>query len=143
MKAFFLSLFIILSFSAYSQTEIMWSFVYNSLNDQLEMKAELAEGWHLYSTKLENEGGPVQTEFEFSENKLVILNGDVQEPQPKEEFDPNFEQDVKYFEKEVVFTQKVKFKKKTSIQGSVVYMICNDSMCLPPVEEKFEINLKK
>lgn len=143
MKSVFFTLFLFISFWSCSQNEIVWDYSYNSKSKQLEMKAVLAEGWHVYSTDLGTSGGPIQTEFAFDPNQLVTLIAGVVEPKPKEEFDPNFDQMVKYFDKSVIFTQQVKVKKKTKLEGSVLYMVCNDTMCLPPVEEKFVINLKK
>lgn len=143
MKAFFLSLLTFITFTALSQEEIVWSFSYDNPGKQLQMKANLAPGWHVYSTDLGGIAGPVPTGFEFEENKDVVLSGKVKEPQPKVEFDPNFEETVRYFDKEVIFTQKIDLKRSTMIKGSVVYMVCNDVMCLPPVEKKFEISLKK
>lgn len=139
------SLFFILFLNVlgFSQTEITWDFSYNQKSSQVEMKATLAPGWHLYSTDLGNVLGLVPTLFEFWKNSKVKLYNDVIEPTPKEKFDPNFEENVKYFEKEVVFAQEVEFKKNTTLKGTVVYMVCNETMCLPPVEYLFEISLTK
>jgi len=144
MKAF---LFIILStfttVLSFSQNEISWTFSYNKDLKQLEMKATLQKGWHIYSARFDNDGGPVKTEFEFEIAGDAVLVGEINEPTPIEEFDPNFDMTVRYFSKEVIFSQGIKFKKTKSIKGSVVYMICNDQMCLPPVSIPFEIQLKK
>lgn len=143
MKAFFFVLSSFLSFTALSQQEIVWDFSYNNVSKQLEMKAKLASGWHVYSTDLGGIGGPVPTEFEFEENENILFDGEVKEPTPKVEFDPNFEETVKYFDKEVIFTRVVNVRKNTVLKGSVLYMVCNDTMCLPPTEKKFEVQLKK
>jgi len=40
---------------------------------------------------------------------------------------------VAYFEKSVVFQQKVKLTGKTAIvKGSLEFMVCDDTPCLPP-----------
>lgn len=143
MKAFFLYTFLLIGFTVNSQEEITWNFSYNAISKQLEMKANLASGWHIYSTDLGEIAGPVPTKFFFEDNKDVVITGKVTEPQPKVEFDPNFEETVKYLDKEVIFLQKTEVKKNTLLKGSVVYMICNDTMCLPPSEKTFEIQLKK
>jgi len=129
---------------SFAQNEIDWSFLYNKVSEEIEMTATLATGWHIYSTNLGGIAGPIPTEFQFQANKNVKFIDKVIEPEPKIEFDPNFEETVKYFDKQVVFKQKVRWKKSTTqIHGNVVYMICNDRMCLPPVEKQFVVILEK
>lgn len=55
-------------------------------------------------------------------------------------FDENFGIDVKYFEDEAIFVQKVKIKsiKKVIFEGYLECMACDDEQCLPPTEEDFE-----
>jgi len=127
-----------------AQNEIAWNFLYNPQDNQIEMTAILAPGWHIYSTNLGGIAGPIPTDFQFTTNKNVKFVGKVNEPEPKVEFDPNFEETVKYFDKQVVFKQTLRWKgKPTEVQGSVVYMICNDRMCLPPVEKQFVVKLER
>jgi hypothetical protein len=50
---------------------------------------------------------------------------------------------VKYFEKEVVFSQRVKAKSlPAKVDGTVEFMICNDKKCLNPEPVKFQFELK-
>jgi len=143
-KIMLVFLFIIIQQWSNAQNEITWNFSYNDNSKQIEMTATLQHGWHVYSTNLGGIPGPIPTEFQFQTNKDVKFVGKVQEPEPKIEFDPNFEETVKYFDEKVVFKQNVRSKgKNTTVNGSVVYMICNDKMCLPPVEKQFVVNLKK
>ena len=143
MRFILTSILIMLQFLLFSQKEISWSYAYNRGSKSLEIKAVLADGWHLYSSKRKTEGGPIQTEFEFDKNASVAFNGEMIEPEPILEFDPNFDMDVKFFRQSVVFSQKIKIKRNTILKGSVLFMVCNETMCLPPVVENFEINLKK
>jgi DsbC/DsbD-like thiol-disulfide interchange protein len=51
--------------------------------------------------------------------------------------------DVSYFEKSVVFQQKIKLKgKEATIKGQLEYMTCNDKQCLPPDDVEFSIPVK-
>ena len=52
--------------------------------------------------------------------------------------------DVKYFNDRVEFIQTVKLKGnvKTNIGGTVEYMVCDDSQCLPPTKKTFDIKLQ-
>jgi thiol:disulfide interchange protein DsbD len=53
--------------------------------------------------------------------------------------------DVTYFEKSVVFQQKIKLKSAnaTAVKGQLEYMTCNDQKCLPPEDIDFSIPLGK
>ncbi len=48
-----------------------------------------------------------------------------------------------YFSNQVQFIQNFKVKNgiKTTIYGSVEYMVCDDEMCLPPKKENFEVKI--
>ena len=133
--------------AANSQQKISWSFVAKKLTGnkyELHMTATPPMGWHVYS-QTTPEGGPIPTEFKFTNNALVT----VAAAKPKEAgklvtyFDKNFKVDVKYFEGKVDFvkTVTVKGKIKTNISGTVESMICNDRTCMPPTTEKFNIAL--
>jgi DsbC/DsbD-like thiol-disulfide interchange protein len=52
--------------------------------------------------------------------------------------------DVKQYSDKVEFVQviKLKGKVKTSVAGSVEFMVCNDSQCLPPSTKKFSLEIK-
>ena len=51
--------------------------------------------------------------------------------------------ELRFFEKEAVFTQKVKVlgKEPVAVKGELEYMVCNDGQCLPPTVVEFDINL--
>ena len=51
---------------------------------------------------------------------------------------------VSYFSDKVQFVQTVTVKSvvKTNISGTVEYMVCNDSKCLPPVKKSFDLKLQ-
>ncbi len=143
MKEIIWFAFFLFSFTSISQQEVTWSFDYDAANRQVEIKAELADGWHLYSQEQDSPYGPIPTSFTYEKNKSVKLIGETDEPQPIEKYDPNFEEEVTFFEGQVTFTQELKLKKRTSLKGVVTYMVCNERMCLPPVDEAFEIELTK
>jgi thiol:disulfide interchange protein DsbD len=48
---------------------------------------------------------------------------------------------VNFYEKSVTFIQVVnaKTKAKTSLNGKIEFMVCNDELCLPPAEVPFKI----
>ena len=68
---------------------------------------------------------------------------DVLEPEPVEEFDPNFDMVLKYFKNQVSFTQRIKSVTDSAytLNGEVMFMTCDPKQCLPPeyVEFAFDI----
>ena len=101
---------------------------------ELKMKATIEEGWHLYSQELSSDDGPIATEFTLKGSNDFKTKGKVKEPKAKTEYDPNFDMDLNYFEKEVIFTQIIRSKVDYTfeITAEVYFMVCDAEKCLPP-----------
>ncbi len=138
----FLFLFISSCGVSYAQEKVKWTFSYNKKLNQIELSAEISDGWHMYSQFIKNDIGPVPTSFTFSEEEAKKLSGKVIEPKPIQEYDPNFEANLDFFKHTVVFVQKLKKGTKGKISGSLTFMVCNESMCLPPSDVPFTIEIK-
>ena len=117
---------------------IKWSTKVEKLSDSefnLVMEGKIDEGWHVYS-QFTPADGPLPAEFEFKESKgNYELVGKVKESPYKKAFNDVFEVDEYFFEKNVIFTQKVKIlnPKLTSIKAKIDYQVCkqaciNDNM---------------
>jgi thiol:disulfide interchange protein DsbD len=122
-----------------------WTFSQQNISEteiELKFKATIEDGWHLYSQHISNDG-PVPTEFTFTTAEGYQLIGDMIESKPVEEFDPNFDMVLKYFNNEVVFSQKIKVasNKDFKITGNVYFMVCDESKCLPPEEVDFSFDI--
>lgn len=126
-------------------TPIKWSYAAKKTGVNtatLYLKATIDEGWHLYS-QFVKDGGPVKTTFTFPTSKDYIPVGKVTEPKPITHFEKTFGMDVRYFERSVIFQQKIKLKgKNATVKGAVEYMVCNDKQCLPPDEVQFSMSVK-
>ena len=142
MKLLSIMALITLSVGAFAQDKVTWTSSYNKEDSTIIITAEIAEGWHLYSQNLENDMGPIPTEISFEANDKVEFSDKTNEPAPKESYDENFGANMSYFEKEVSFTNKVKVKGSTKVSASVVFMICNNEMCLPPTEKIITIEVE-
>ncbi len=124
-----------------------WKFsaeVHSDTEATLKMEATVEPGWHIYSTTLSGDDGPLPTEFIFKPSKQFSLIGGVVEPAPKVEFDPNFQMEVKYFSNKVVFKQKIIYNSKIRfpVTGEVSWMLCDDTRCLPPEYLDFTIDIQ-
>lgn len=135
--------FVLLSFGLFSQNKVEWSVSFDSESQSIKFVAEIEEGWHLYSQNI-NEGiGPVPTTFTFNPDKKTYkLLGKTTEPTPKTEYDPNFDGELSYFAGTVEFVQKLKIKSAEEISGKITFMVCNDEMCIPPVDVDFSVKIK-
>lgn len=124
---------------------VKWQFGAKKINDSeavIFMKATIDNGWHIYSQHVE-EGGPIKTSFTFNATNDYTLVGKPAEPKPKTKHEEVFGMDVSYFDKEVVFQQKVKLNKgATTVKGSVEFMACDATQCLPPDEVEFTVAIK-
>jgi len=141
MKRYLLFICLVWSTLGFSQDKVVWNVAYNAKDGQLEFKATIAGGWHLYSQFIQNDIGPVPTAFVFNDNASVKWESEVSEPTPIHEYDENFEASLDFFKDEVVFKRKIKPGSKGVVSGYITYMICNEIMCLPPVDYEFSITI--
>lgn len=109
----------------------------------ISFKATIDEGWHLYSQNMADEG-PTKTVFKFATSPQFTLNGTTAESKPIEKFEKLFNMNVKYFEKQAIFQQKVKLKsnKPLVVKGTIYFGACDDTTCIPPEELSFAVNVK-
>ncbi|MCB0759942.1 MAG: thioredoxin family protein [Flavobacteriales bacterium] len=107
---------------------------------ELAYTVQCDDHWHIYSQHLEGNEGPLPTVF-----GVVLPEGGeagaVTEPEPHVEYDPNFKMDLAFFEGTATFTQKITLNEPTVLRVSVDYMACDDSGCLPPNFEEFDVDL--
>ena len=148
MKRLLVVLFTLMSVVVSAQifNPVEWEFTQKQLSDteiELQFKAIIEDHWHLYSQHIEDDG-PVPTEFTFTTTDGFELVGNMQEGEPLEEFDPNFDMILKYFGNEAIFTQKVKVISATDfkLDGNVYFMVCDEAQCLPPEEVEFSFDIK-
>jgi len=109
---------------------------------ELQAKAIIEPGWHLYSQNVQD-GGPIPTRFTFVKSSEFELFGGVKEEKGKVVNDPIFKMQIKFFEKETTFRQRIKISslKLFKIKAEVEYMVCNDENCLPPTFDELEFTV--
>ena len=124
---------------------VKWAYAAKKINKNEAMiliKATIDNGWHIYSQNVAD-GGPVATSFSFTPSKAYTLVGKTIEPKPVTKFEKTFDMNVSYFEKTVVFQQKVKLNGSgATVKGKLEYMVCDDHQCLPPEELEFSVAVK-
>ncbi|MDP4189083.1 MAG: cytochrome c biogenesis protein CcdA, partial [Bacteroidota bacterium] len=142
-------LFIALSIFSQAQIEhpVTWNFSSRQGKDgtiNLYFTARIEAGWHIYAMNLPKDG-PVATSFTFKPAADYILMGKPREiSKPLRAYEKVFDMNIAYFEGKAVFTQRVKLKKSSAvIKGSLEFMTCNNSKCLPPEQVEFSIPAKQ
>jgi thiol:disulfide interchange protein DsbD len=112
----------------------------------VKFTAHIDKGFYIYSQTV-GDGGPLPTEFDFSQAKDITVIGKTSEKSShvKEGMDPMFEMNVKKFAEEVTFETKVKLNKTTAkCKVPVNYMSCNDEKCVKLDDElTFELMYEK
>jgi len=148
-KILFAAAALVLSFGAKAQVEshVKWSYAAKKISATeavVFLKATIDDKWHIYGLDVKD-GGPIKTSFTFAPSKQYSTVGKPVQPAPVKKYESAFKMDVTYFEKSVVFQQKVKLKSAGAIvvKGQLEYMTCNDQKCLPPEDVDFAIPLGK
>ncbi|MBM3414353.1 MAG: hypothetical protein FJY16_05400 [Bacteroidetes bacterium] len=112
---------------------------------EIEMKATIASGWHLYSQQQPADAIAIPTEFVWNKNPLIQLKGKIREVGKMERYrDAILGVTAHQYSTQVSFVQVVelKAKVKTALSGTVEYQTCDDEKCLPPKKIPFAIPLK-
>lgn len=150
MKRIVLALsFVSIAFISFGQPENPVSWNYEAKKKSADtyevvITASIEHPWHIYSQNT-GKGGPVPTSVNFKANPLITKNGAVKEIGKLEKiYDKNFETNVLSYSDKVQWVQTVKVKGgiKTNISGTIEYMVCDDSHCLPPVKKTFDLKLQ-
>jgi thiol:disulfide interchange protein len=135
--AFLLNLILGLSVVAQIHEPAKWSFKVNRINDtvaELQFIAKIEPGWHLYSMQKYPVGeGPMATEFIYEKVTGARILGKVTEPKGNKVYDEMFETEVKSFDLNAIFTQKVKIisNKSAEISGIIYFQTCDEGTCIP------------
>jgi hypothetical protein len=127
-----------------SAKQVSWTYNSKKLSDkkyEVRMTATIQGNYHMYAQQAGVEG-PLPTTISFTPNPLLTLEGKPSEQGKKiTKTEEAWGGKVNFYEKTVTFVQIVnaKSKAKTSLNGKVEFMVCDDELCLPPSEVSFKI----
>ena len=130
-----------------SQTEddpVLWSHEVKKVSEdtfELIFKAEILEGWHVYS-QFTDEGGSLPSVFTYlkAEEDFELL-GKTAESQTVTEYSEIFEVEETFFKKEAVFRQKIRRLNTeiSQIDVELFYQVCKE-VCIP-MDQAFSFSL--
>ena len=149
MKKILTLLFALINYSVAGQIydPVKWTFSKEKISDneiELQFKANIEKGWHLYSQHLPNEADAYPTDFIFLNLENYQLLGEMFEPDPIRKADAMFDNMIlPYFKDEVVFRQRIKVKSSSDfkINGEISFMSCDASQCVFPPLTQFSFNI--
>lgn len=115
----------------------------SSTEYELVATATIDTKWHLYSQNVPADG-PIPTTFIFKSNGKYLKKGNTLEDKGHTVNDPVFNMQIKFFENKALFKQRIKLKDKApfKVEGTVEFMVCDDTRCLPPSEVDLVFNIK-
>ena len=107
---------------------------------ELVFSAAIDDGWHVYSTDLGSDGPVSATFHAVKMDGVQTVGGLMPRGHVVRQFDQMFGMELRFFEHEAMFVQRVRFTKpQYAIDCYLEYGACNDEMCLPPSQ----VELKK
>ncbi len=123
---------------------VQWLFWHWEEGDTLELqwKAVLDPGWHIYGDRVEGEDGPPPTRVVFQEVEgLELLDSPVYLPaRSRTYFDSFFNMPLTYWSDSVLIRARFLIRDwDYGLRGVVEYMACDTERCLPPSEYSFEV----
>ena len=128
---------------------VQWSYALNPLSEnsyELKFKADIDDGWTVYSQFIED-GGPFPTTIFYDNKEGIELVGLASEAGKKKEgLDPIFDMNViKFFHgSPYTLTQQITVNDpQKPLNGLLTYMCCDDEKCLPPTDVEFTFDLIK
>ena len=115
----------------------------SSTEAEIVFTATIDDGWHVYSTDLPD-GGPISATFNVEKIEGAELVGKLTPVGKLEDkFDQMFQMQVRFFEHNAQFVQKLKITGATfAVEGYMQYGACNDQNCLPPTDVNFSFTGK-
>jgi len=125
---------------------VSWSFEVTAADDDtytLTATAAIETGWYVYSQDLDGDG-PVPTELTVQPQEgLTVVDASSEEGNKVAGYDEIFGMDIVKFKKTVAFSQKLRLQESvTTVEGSILFMCCNDEQCLPPREVPFSVSVE-
>ena len=134
--------------SAQMYDPVQWVFSSEKISEneiELQFKADIEGGWHLYSQHLPDGVDAYPTEFIFINTEDYELIDQMIEPEPIKQPDPMFDNLVlPYFKNEVVFRQIIRINSSSNfkISGEISFMSCDEGQCVFPPLTPFVFDLE-
>ncbi len=138
--------FFVFGATAQIKEPVKWKITNTKLSDceyEIKFTGTIEDHWHVYSLNQPAADGPNPAKITIKNSKGFEVVGKPTEGKSVKTYDKVFEMDVAYFEKIVVFKQKIRLltDKPIVVSGEYEYQACTEAECIFPPPEPFEIKL--
>ena len=145
-KILFALLICLFSCKLFAVTPVSWQFeLVDKGNGEIELQciAQIASGWHLYDTNID-EGGPFPTTLTIDELKGATAVGGVKtiNSELRKEFDKVFGMEIGFYDLKATFVQRFKVTDKSIflLKGDIRAQACNNEQCTAPLPIDFSFS---
>jgi len=125
---------------------IVWDFSVKQCGEnsyQVKSVATISDPWAIYSHYLPKDADPIPSNIAFT-TVGVLKKKPLKEKGHKITFDKLYGEGITKYKKKLTFLQEITIDKPISkIEGYIVYMVCNESQCMPPKQVAFILDLDK
>ncbi len=110
---------------------------------QLIFHLDLKQGWHIWSLNPGGDGFQIIPAIAIDKNASVTVKGKPTEKgKATTTVMDGVDGKVTYLSGKVDYVQEVVVKGSTKITGKHTYQVCDDKMCLAPVDKPFVFEIK-
>lgn len=115
--------------------------IINETEAEIVLTARLDKGWHLYAFDAGGDGTLISPAITIAANKDIVLVGSPKEKGKLETKDDAGIGPYHFYENKIIYTQKIKYKKLTTLKITFDYQTCDEKGCLPPDYEEFTLDM--
>lgn len=143
-RVVFILLFFLCFFTLNAQNHVAWKGSWDEKNKQVVIVGTIDPTWHLYSPKTDPGLGPIPLNVTFQKTKGLKRKGALEFlTEPIAHADENFGGMVYIWENHIEIRQSFKVKTEGYLSITLNYMICDETMCIPPIDVPLTLRIKK
>lgn len=147
-----LSLFFVLSLLiSFGQIEdpsekVIWEISYEQVDCEVTLIAKITmdDHWHISAANLPLDCFSIPTSININDNPDYDVEDSIYEPDPVHLYDSLIDEHLYWHSGTIEMRKKIILKNKDdiTIKGYYSFQTCDDTHCLPPYDEDFEISVK-
>jgi cytochrome c biogenesis protein CcdA/thioredoxin-related protein len=126
--------------------KVKWSFSYEQVNCEVTLIAtiNMNEHWHISAANLPLDCFSIPTSINIDKSPNYLVDDSLIEPQPLHIYDSIIDEHLYWHSGTIEIKRKITINSKDdiTIKGYYSFQTCDDTHCLPPYDEDFEIKVR-